>query len=412
MTIHKWTTAVFAITLAIPFSVFGQEQQAHGLARLPHYSVKDLGTLGGAYSYAYGLNNAGLVAGAAATMAQDGDPAQSMFQAPQTAFLWEHGRIRNLGTLGGPSSEAGRPNTFGEAAIISETATLDPHGADFCGFGTHLQCLGAIWKNGKLKALALLPGGNNSIALDVNDRSQVIGFADTDNYDPDCAATAGFQFQAVLWESNGAARLLSPLPGDTVAFGFGINNHGQAVGASGVCANATPPLSPNAPHAVLWERDGTPVNLGSLGGVRNIPSAISNRGDVSGTSMTTDGSLHAFLWTKESGQMRDLGTVPGFVTFINPCCNTINAQREIVGFMFDANFNSHAFYYSRSHMVDLNDLLSKDAQTEWLLQTAESINESGQIVGYGLHNGQTRAFLATPCHDHEFGNQSWEDNDR
>jgi hypothetical protein len=32
----------------------------------------------------------------------------------------------------------------------------------------------------------------------------------------------------------------------------------------------------------------------------------------------------------------------------------------------------------------------------WVLQTAESINDSGQIVGYGTRDGNTRAFLLTP----------------
>jgi len=36
----------------------------------PSYSVIDLGTLGGTYSFGFGINNAGDVAGAAATPAQ------------------------------------------------------------------------------------------------------------------------------------------------------------------------------------------------------------------------------------------------------------------------------------------------------------------------------------------------------
>src|SRR5690348_350962 len=262
MTIQKLELAVFAVSLAIPLHSIAQDNKAHSPERLPHYIVKDLGTLGGPYSFAYGLNNAGVVAGGAATATQNGDPSQAVFQAPQTAFLWDRGHIQNLGTLGGPSSEAGGPNASGEAALISETTALDPRGSDFCAFGDHLQCLAAIWKNGKLKALDLLPGGYNAAALGLNDRGQVIGYGDTDIYDPDCAATAGFRFQSILWEPNGSIRQLAPLPGDTVAFGFGINNRGQAVGGSGVCSNATPPFVPRAPHAVLWERDGTPVDLG------------------------------------------------------------------------------------------------------------------------------------------------------
>src|SRR5438552_16214875 len=94
--------------LAMPVRPAAQEQQQkakHGR----HYIVTDLGTLGGTYSYAYGINNAGQVAGGSATPTQSG----GVFQ---TAFLWSGGHMINLGTLGGPNSAAGGPNASGEAA--------------------------------------------------------------------------------------------------------------------------------------------------------------------------------------------------------------------------------------------------------------------------------------------------------
>jgi probable HAF family extracellular repeat protein len=146
-------------------------------------------------------------------------------------------------------------------------------------------------------------------------------------------------------------------------------------------------------------------------GEHNIASSVSNRGDVAGTAFTPEGSPHAFLWTRESGKMQDLGTVPGFVAFVNPCCNTINNRREIVGWMLDDAFNSRAFYYAGANMVDLNNLLSKHVGREWVLQAAQSINESGQIAGFGLHYGQVRAFLATPSCDRDGNRGCDEDHD-
>src|SRR6185503_7829555 len=40
------------------------------------------------------------------------------------------------------------------------------------------------------------------------------------------------------------------------------------------------------------------------------------------------------------------------------------------------------------------DLIPQDSG--WTLISARGINNQGQIVGFGTHNGQTRAFLLTP----------------
>ncbi len=54
----------------------------------------------------------------------------------------------------------------------------------------------------------------------------------------------------------------------------------------------------------------------------------------------------------------------------------------------------HAFLWQNGELLDLNDLLP--AESGWRLTKANGINNHGQIVGYGLHDGHTRAFLLTP----------------
>ncbi len=51
--------------------------------------------------------------------------------------------VTDLGTLGGPNSQASGPNGRGDLPIVSEISTPDPLKEDFCGFGNHLVCLGA-----------------------------------------------------------------------------------------------------------------------------------------------------------------------------------------------------------------------------------------------------------------------------
>jgi probable HAF family extracellular repeat protein len=356
----------------------------------PRYTVTDLGTLGGMYSYGYGINAAGVVSGGAATPTQTG--------VSQTAFLWYDGHMIDLGTLpGGLNSEAGGPNSSGEAAIFSETYRTDPNGEDFCELGTHRQCLGAIWKNGVMTALPTLEGGHNAAAYDINNRGQVVGFAENGKRDATCL-TGGtpfqvIRFEAVIWGADGEIRELPPLKGDTVGFAWGINDAGQVVGSSGLCSNTAIPPEPSGQHAVLWDKDGSVTDLGNLGSAPNVATSINSRGDVVGTAQSAaDGTIHAFKWTRGK-PMQDLGAFPGAFATVAPCCKTINDRGEVVGFAVDAS-GQRALVWQGNVPVDLNTLIP--AGSPWYLQTACSINAAGEITGQGLIDGNVHAFLLTP----------------
>jgi uncharacterized membrane protein len=188
--------------------------QAPGCEK-PQYTVTDLGVLGkGNNATSNDMNSVGWVAG----------QSNLVPNGPQHSFLWYGaGPLVDIGTLGGPNSGAGGPNRYGEAAIGSELAVKDPDNEDFCAFGTHLECRGAIWRYGKLTALRPLPGGRNDNAFGLNNLGQIVGFSENGVRDSTCVKATPFQVfrvEAVRWEPNGEIHELPPLKGDTVAFGF------------------------------------------------------------------------------------------------------------------------------------------------------------------------------------------------
>jgi probable HAF family extracellular repeat protein len=358
------------------------------LAQTPRYAVTDLGTMGGTFGSAYGINYEGRVAGAA-----------NLPNGNTHAFLTGFpGAMYDLGTLGGPNSNEGGLNASYQMAIFAETSQKDPLGENFCGFGTPYICLAAMW-NGSMTPLPTL-GGNNGIAYAINDRGQVAGIAENSAKDPTCVAPQVLDFEAVLWGPNtGQVQALPPLPGDTVGFALWLNNNGQVVGSSGVCANTV--LVPLAvgPHAVLWE-NGSAIALGSLGGTMIAAAAgINDLGEVDGaTDLATEipgfpgVQVHGFLWTKATG-MVDIGTVG---TDFSSLPTSINNNGQLVGSSCDNMGNCRAFLRQNNAMMDLNALIP--ANSTLYLMSAFGLNDAGEIAGMALETstGEVHAFVATP----------------
>jgi probable HAF family extracellular repeat protein len=370
--------------LAMPIQTMAQEQQPTHHPQ--HYRVTDLGTLGGTSGTAYGINERGVTAGFANLIAG----------GPQHAFISSRGRLRDLGTLGGPNSIGAGPNASDDVAVYSETADPAYMNEDFCGFQDHLQCLAAIWRHGKLAPLPTL-GGDNAQSFAINDRSEVVGFAENGTLEKPGYCATPFQvldFEAVVWGPEpDQIRELPPLPGDKVGVALAVNNNGQVVGSSGLCSDTTITGLINGPHAVLWDRDGSVTNLGNLGGnLVNVAAGINDRGEVVGGALSSkDGNLHAFLWTKEKG-IQDLGLL-GEDTATAP--SSINNHGQLVGLSCSATGSCRAFLGLDGTLIDLNTLIPADSPL--YLVSAWGINDSGEIAGQAVtKGGELHAFRAAP----------------
>lgn len=337
---------------------------AAGTHRL-HYTIKDLGTLGGLESYGYGINNRGQVTGEASTAG-----------GAVHAFIYgRRGGMQDLGTLGGSDSGGYGINNSGQVTGYSYiSGEAAPHAFLFSRW-TGMVDLGTV-------------GGNFSWGNSINDFGQVTG----EYYDGFDSSYHAFLFSA----STGTEDL--GIIGTDFSQGQGINDSGQVAGVyyddnAGLAANY---------HAFIDSPGTVMKDLGSLGAPGYSWSyglAINNFGQVTGWSSTaTTGTpglsnsapVHAFLYDAWTG-MEDLGTLGG----TNSYGYSINIRGHVTGYSdIPGDSGQHAFLYRDGKMIDLNTLLPRSSK--WTLLSGYGINDRGQITGYGLIKGQTHAFLMTP----------------
>jgi probable HAF family extracellular repeat protein len=115
---------------------------------------------------------------------------------------------------------------------------------------------------------------------------------------------------------------------------------------------------------------------------------INDPGMIVGNADTPEGHSHPFLWY--DGVMTDIG-MPGDNIYY---AQAINSSGQIIGAVFTDEGITVAIIWQNGTICDLNSYITSGSG--WFLQSALSINDSGQIVGYGIYNGQQRAFLLTP----------------
>lgn len=320
---------------------------------------------------------------------------------------------QDLGTLRAGSARVHDVNLSGQAVGGSG----HPHGAETHAF---------FWqKQGGMRDLGTLPGGDYSAAFSINDSGVVVGTSNTADH-----------MHAFSWTAAQGLRDLGTLSGSDSSSASSINNRGQIAGASGG-------------HAVLWT-NGTAQDLGTLGGATSEAHDVNNTGAVVGVSDTSAGP-RAFLL--QGGAMQNLGALPGdnsshadhindngmvvgasegsggvraFVwtstTGMQPLDSSpassyseafgVNNLGQVVGETNDSLGTRAFLWTSQNGLIDLNEVVN-NLPNDVVLIGAFAINNKGQIVAFGLkspnvskhqevsadshvHAGPTRVFLLTP----------------
>jgi len=319
-----------------------------------YYDIYDLGAWGDS-SRAYSINDYGQIVGAIQLLT-------SGRMVERASLFIPNGNNIDLGSLHPLAvSRANSINNNGQTVGYSSVHAVlfDPSG------------------NGNNIDLGGLSGGHGSTAgaYAINDNTQVVGYA----------SIASGDSRACLFDPSGNGKNIDlGNLGAGSSFAWSINNNGEIVGF----ANG---------YACLFDPKGNGNNINLGKGHESDAYSINNNGQSVGYTIYSSeiGNWHASLFN-QSGPNIDLGTLGGMES---SAAKSINDYNQIVGWSYTTEQSDRRATLfdptGKGNNIDLNTLI--DPASGWNLKYAESINNNGWIVGYGINpNGQNRAFLLKP----------------
>lgn len=306
-----------------------------------HYTITDLGP-----GYAISINNNGQIAGV----------------DNSGAYFYQNGVKTPVSTTGDfRADQLGAINDRGEIV-----------GSGMNNVTGQQQAF--LYSNGVLSNLGDVMGVRQSLALGINNLSQVVGIA-TPNPDPDPSIG---NLAAFLY-SNGMTTVLGP---KFYSYAYDINNRGQIAGYYYFSNDRTAAIYQNGAYADLGKFSGDQFSEAL---------SINDRGQAAGYTAAYNGkdfTYKAFL--HDNGALKEVG--PAGSSSIG---REVNSSGHVVGSFFTPALNTyHPFIYSNGATTDLTNLIS--LQSGWNLYWSGGINNLGQIVGWGNYNGDGHGFLLTP----------------
>lgn len=259
------------------------------------------------------------------------------------AFLHRDGAMRDLGTLGGPSSKAFAVNRHGWTTGRAYASQADTYA--FVSDGSTMS--------------AIVAAGQGATGYGINDSGHVAG-----------QMLVGGAQRAFVYASGTVTNLGAF--GEASSVAWGINGRGEVIVEA---------RTGELPRAFIVRR-GSVTPLGTLGGGGTAAYAINEGGDITGGSQTADGKYHAYLYTR--GTMIDLGSLdPGY----GSVGRAINAAGDVVGTSSvyrpgpRPNVLQRAIIVPRGgRMHDLRSLVVEGLGLPRALTEAVGINDLGQIV--------------------------------
>ncbi|CAH0136255.1 hypothetical protein SRABI118_00165 [Massilia sp. Bi118] len=311
---------------------------ANAALAYPEYRVTIVGP---ANSYAYDINNAGVVVGAYPV-------AFNVYHA----FLNRGTGMVDLGTLGGASSKAAAINDKGE--VLGNWVT---------GAG---QSRGFIYYHGKMRDLRPIPGRGTGFT-DINNAGYITAIGTIPN--------SSLGSRSFLRAPDGSFRDIGNLPADNpLTYAQRLNNRNQITGASGPLTFPDQPL-----HAFVWSK-GVIRDLGTLGGDPNGGLAINDRGQITGYAYVPNGFRNQTAFLYSNGRLIDIDGRPTTEERFSAGTG-INKLGHIVG----TSNHLSGFIYRGKRMQSLNALI--DPKLGWNITTPQAINDAGQIAANAVRNG-------------------------